>query len=128
MRLEAVVVSGVTNDPLFAGKGLQLEDRAFVVRRQRLLDKHVLAMLQAISEQFEFRGGGYARQNRIVPVDWNVGQRAVARFLVYRIDRGDEVVAGNHTTLAALNSKPGNHDPHWLPIKVDPFAARSRQS
>ena len=128
MRLEAVVVSSVTKDRVFAGKGLQLDDRAFVVCRQRLLDQHVFAVLQAISEQFQFRCVGYARQNRIVLVDWNVGQRAVARFLVYRIDRGDEVVAGDRTTLAALNSKPGNHDSHWLPIKVDPFAARSRQS
>src|SRR6516164_5556193 len=76
MRLEAVVVSSVTKDRVFAGKGLQLDDRAFVVCRQRLLDQHVFAVLQAISEQFQFRCVGYARQNRIVLVDWNVGRRS----------------------------------------------------
>ncbi len=55
---------------------------------------------------------GNAGQHRVVVVERHVGDRPVARLLVDRVDRGDEIVAGDAAALVTLNSEAGDHDPH----------------
>ena len=46
MRLEAVIVGGIADDAIAARQRLECRDFAFVLRPQRLLDQHVLAIAE----------------------------------------------------------------------------------
>ena len=84
-----MIVRSITNGAFPASKRLQLGDRAFVVGRQRLLDKHVLAMLQAIAEQVHFCSVRYACQYRVIAIERNVDLYARNGFGFWLIESRD---------------------------------------
>src|SRR5215510_4889733 len=112
VRFKTMIVGGIADDAALARQHLEPGDLAFVLRPQRLLDQHMLAVFEAIGEKLDLGLVGDARQHRIVVGERSVRDRAVARLQIDGIDRGDEVVAGDPTTLVTLNSEARDHDSH----------------
>ena len=112
MRLETVIVSGIANDAVPARERLQSGNFAFMLRPQRLLDQHVLAIADAVVEDLDLGLVGNAGQDRVIIRERNVHDRPVAGVLIDRVDGCDKVGAGDPTTLMPLNSEARDHDPH----------------
>ncbi len=112
MRLKAMIVGGVADDAALARQRLEPGNVAFLLRPQRLLHQHVLAVLETIGQELDLRLVGDAGQHRVVVGERNVRDRAIARLRIDGIDGGDEVVTGDAATLVTLNSEARDHDPH----------------
>jgi len=72
----------------------------------------VFAISDAVGEDIDLGFVGDTGQDGVIVRERNVHDRAVARLLVDRIDRRDEVGAGDPATLVTLNSEARDHDPH----------------
>ena len=75
MRLEAVIIGGVADDALAcAPSASSAAIVASLLRPQRLLDQHVLAVAQAVGRELDLRLVGNADQHRVVVGERNVGR------------------------------------------------------
>src|SRR5262249_50379403 len=100
------------HDALVARQTLQPHDVALLPGPQRLLDQHVLAVLEAVGEHLDLRFIGDTGEHRVIVRERHVGDGAIARLVVDRIHRRDEVPTSDPATFMPLNPEARDHDPH----------------
>ena len=122
MRLEAVIVGGVTDRARRARRAFERIQLGFACRMQRLLDQRVFAVTEQVTQDFDFRLVGRADQSGVVAIERHRGDVAPIRICRHRIDDPDEIGAGDAAALFALHAVSNNNYAHcWqsLPLLID---------
>jgi len=106
MRLEAMVIAGVTNRAAGFGKPFQALEVRWIIGEKRFLDEQVLAIGKEMSEQANLGLVGRAHQRCVVGIQRHVLDALVLRFGVDWINGCDGFPSGDREALLTLHPQP----------------------